>query len=61
MEQPVKIDDFSLVITYKWICPNCQHQNNNQCNVSPYSVVAEDGMYDCCENCNEGYDLTFYN
>jgi len=61
MKQSVKLDEFSVMLTYKWTCPNCQHQNNSQCNVSPYRIIAENGTYDCCKKCDEGHDLTFYN
>jgi len=56
----VKLDDFTVRVETKWTCPNCQHKNEDHCNMSPYSPIAEDGMYSNCKICKEGYDLNFY-
>lgn len=56
----VKLDHFEVLVTVKWTCPKCKHQNEESLNGSPYTAIAEDPWDSDCKSCGEFYSMNFY-
>jgi len=56
----VKVNDFSVAVMIKWTCPKCGKEHENHWAASPYNAVADDGLDQYCDNCEEWFELTMY-
>ena len=54
------VEDVQVVVSAKWKCPDCGHQNEYSYHPGPYRAAAENTIDEQCENCEEFFTMNYF-
>lgn len=59
--EKVSAENTTVDVAFEWTCPNCEKTHEEKFYQGPYQAIADSPSDVHCKECNEFYEITFFN